>query len=143
MNQQQEQQVNKMIAELKLTQVEQLQLDAITNQQQVCDLLGWDDLKYGTFMYNSGLNFLCFYFNGHQELIEKYHSNKYYWAWFTMNWIAREKAYCESFTELQEVSYSNRLTIYLHTHNCLHLSSELKPDFKRFSQLQKEEVCNG
>ena len=143
MNQQQEQQVNQLIDSLQLTQVEQLQLAAIENEHAICELLGWDDMQYSRFIHNSGRNYLTFYFNGHEDLINKYEANKYFWAWWKLGFIARDMAYLESKDELKVVSHSNRLTIYLHLHDCLHLSNDMKPNFNVFDKMKKQEVENG
>lgn len=67
-----------------------------TIQQQVLQLIGWDEQQYTQFIYDCGLAYLQAVINDESEYIASFiRRNEIYWNWWKMNWEMRDQEFIE------------------------------------------------
>lgn len=137
MQKKQQQWVNNTLQQLEFTVAEQLQLKALILKDEVSHLLQWNDFEYANFQQNCGLNYLTYITKGHCDAIDELAKNKLFWNWWMMHWTARDESYIESCIELQRLSLSKRLEVYINVHNARHLAHEIYPDGKLLAEAYK------
>jgi len=118
-------------------------------KKRVCQLLGWEELQYAEFMYNSGRNYLLYYTNGDTFFTEQIERSKIFWNWWKNHWVLRDEAFItnENINYLHE---QNILLMYIHTHDARVLASEIRPSglllketyAAMMGELIKKEVCH-
>lgn len=71
-------------------------------KQEVLELLGWDELEYGQFIYDTGLEYLPAYIPGNAAAIAALERSRIFWAWWKNHWRQRDEEFlakvnrCES-----------------------------------------------
>ena len=112
----------------KTTQVQHYKQKEQRLKSRLCVLLGWDDLQYGMFQFETGLKFLSIYLNKDDFFINQIVRNKLFWAWWRNHWVLRDEAFLlENEIELNRIHRENILKIYKHTHDPEILTTEIHP----------------
>ena len=52
--------------------------------------LGWDDLQFGQFQFDKGIEYLQGYCFENPELVSKYSRSEMFWKWFKNHWHNRD-----------------------------------------------------
>lgn len=66
------------------------QATRLTNQQRIIKLLGWDEMQYSQFVYDTGLRYLELYIPTDHAGIDALSRSKIFWAWWRNHWAARD-----------------------------------------------------
>lgn len=106
-----------------------------SQQQQVQCLLHWDELQYGRFMYNQGLQYLRLYTQGDDGMMGCLESNRLFWNWWKMQWRLRDGIYAEDAAKLEQLQL--RLLLYRKLHDAYLLAKEIAPPVDIFGNLKQ------
>lgn len=96
----------------------------IIQAKEICRLLGWTELDYNTFMWQTGTEYLDYYLpndNWGKQMLEQ---NKTYWNWWKNQWANRDAEF------LQNVKGDRNalaLCYMLEYHDAKMLSEEIYP----------------
>jgi len=98
-----------------------------TTQQQVCEILQWDELQYGEFIYQSGLQYLREYIKDESEaIIDHIIRSRIFWNWWKMNWQYRDQAFVKS--SPVKLQMKTCRAIYFELHDARTLAEEIYPN---------------
>lgn len=78
---------NNIIEMLELTEQEKFELKALEVQHQVCELMGWPEDYYASWIHGTAINFLTYHTNADEVLVRKFEESKVFWGWFKTLWV--------------------------------------------------------
>lgn len=108
------------------TQTEKRTEQAKSLKEIVCQLLGWDEMQYAEFQYNTGLQYLQHYIPRDPEGIDQLAGNRIFWNWWKNRWADRDQQYCNPGTPM--LTPGTRLAMYHLVHNPEFLAKEIYPN---------------
>lgn len=111
------------------TSIEAQKMIATSLKEKVCSWLGWDELQYCTFQYESGLLYLQHYITHDQWGQDMLQRSKYFWNWWKAQWTSRDASFCDTESGSQPpLSRGNLVIVYRHLHDPVALASEIYPN---------------
>jgi hypothetical protein len=122
---------------------------ATTLKGRVCELLGWNEMQYAEYQYNTGIEYMVLYTLNNEAICDDLVRSKIYWNWWKNGWANRDE--CFLVDNINLVDKATAIAIYNGVHDALALSEELRPDaivlgdsYKTMiGEVIKKEVCNG
>lgn len=106
--------------------------------RKICKLLNWTEMQYNEFMYNCGRCYLIYFTNNDEDAINRLERSRMFWNWWKNGFALRDAVYLES--DVARLHYENRMLLYLHMHDALALSEEIKPNSIILKDAFKKEV---
>lgn len=91
----------------RITHLEKVRQENASIRLQVLNVLGWDELAYGEFQEEAGLNYLTHTY-GPIPLIEDLPKHKAFWSWWVNHWVRRDR----EFLEMSGLLFPNELENY-------------------------------
>jgi hypothetical protein len=95
------------------------------HQQQVLNLLKWEEEEYNHNRYELGCQYLAVYFGKDQQAIDALSKRTEYWNWWNSMWNVRDEVFAESVTDTMQ--YGHILRMYNELHNVNQLVQEIGP----------------
>lgn len=95
-------------------------------KQEITRLLGWTELEYATFQYETGLAYLREYIPGDVEAIHALETSRIFWAWWKNHWIQRDMQFLHNISSICPVQDLRRY--YLGWHDVEHLIKTIYPN---------------
>lgn len=95
------------------------------HQQQVLQLLGWNEESYNQHRYETGNEYLAVYFGKDQHAIDALSKRPEYWNWWNSMWNVRDEVFAESVTDT--MSKKHIAAMYAELHNVQQLVQEIGP----------------
>lgn len=92
---------------MKKSNIESVRQENASIRLQVLNVLGWDELAYGEFQQEAGLNYLRHTY-GAIPLIDDLPKHKAFWSWWVNHWMRRDR----DFLEMSGLLFTNELTNY-------------------------------
>lgn len=122
---------------------------ATTLKGRVCELLGWSEMQYAEFQYNTGIEYMELYTLGDEAICDDLLRSKIYWNWWKNAWANRDE--CFLVDNINLVDKVTAIAIYNGVHDALALAEEMRPDaivlgdsYKTMiGEVIKKEVANG
>lgn len=97
-----------------------------TNQQRIQQLICWDELQYGEFVYECGLQYLQALIRDNQEAIAALECSRIFWSWWRNHWAIRDKQFLGKVNIYAPAS--GILMFYQHYNNPRKLSGRIWPN---------------
>lgn len=76
-----------------LTHIERVRRQSYYLKMEVQNLLGWDDLQYGSFQEQMGYEYLKAEFPEGTVLVAELPYHKEFWTWWKMQWMERDELF--------------------------------------------------
>lgn len=106
-----------------------------SQQQQVQNLLHWDELRYCHFKYRQGIQYLRLYTQGDDGMLNWLERNRLFWNWWKIQWALRDSVYAEDAGRLGQLQH--RRLLYTSLHNPYTLIHEIVPPVDVFGDLKR------
>lgn len=94
-------------------------------RQQIIKLLGWTELEYSSFIYETGLQYLELYIPTDRAGIDALSRSKIFWAWWRNHWAIRDRNYLEIHQQFSPVNYE---LLYQQEHSAETLTTSIFPN---------------
>lgn len=85
-----------------------------TTRALVLRALGWDELQYGQFQFDTGIEYLHRYCGNDEEIISQYSRHPMFWKWFRNHWHNRDYDFLR---DTKRLSQADRVREYKALHN--------------------------
>lgn len=108
-----------------MTHKQQQQQFIAQHQQQVLDLLQWNDETYNQYRYETGCKYLAVYFGSDQDAIDALGKRVEFWNWWNSMWNTRDEVFAESITDTLE--HDRIMQLYSGLHDVTQLVQEIGP----------------
>jgi hypothetical protein len=92
---------------------------------RVIEILNWDELSYGEYVYKSGRAYLQAYIPNDPQGIDSLIESKIYWKWWRNHWMQRD---AEFVNEAHDMSVAVRRVRYREIHDPQALAKEIYPN---------------
>lgn len=102
----------------------QQKANRLTNQDRITRLLGWTEMDYSQFIYETGLQYLESYIPTDRAGIDALSRSKIFWAWWRNHWAIRDENYLEV---LENFSLDNWEILYRQLHDIDALINSIYP----------------
>jgi hypothetical protein len=76
--------------------------------------LGWDELQYGHYIFDKGIEYLQNYIGDDEEIISLYSRHPLFWKWYRNHWHNRDAEFLQNCKNLTQVS---KVAEYHYVHN--------------------------
>lgn len=98
-----------------------------TIQEQIVDILQWDEDRYSKYVLECGNAYLYAYIkNEAEEVIAQIKRSRIFWNWWKINWQLRDLAFIESISAPIKKDVARQ--VYQSLHDPATLAAELFPD---------------
>ena len=98
---------------------------------RVCEILGWTDLEYAEFQFETGITYLERYLPEGLNGVQALERSRLYWSWWRNSWLHRDEALLQ---EVDNGIRGNLTLIYKELHNPCFLVCELSPPWVIFKE---------
>src|SRR5665213_3583606 len=102
----------------------QQKAERLTNQEKITRLLGWTEMDYSQFIYETGLGYLESYIPTDRAGIDALSRSKIFWAWWRNHWAIRDANYLDV---LENFSLDNWEILYRQVHEIDALTNSIYP----------------
>ncbi|AYD48231.1 hypothetical protein [Arachidicoccus soli] len=130
------------MAEKKQTYIAQRKAEIAVIQAEICALLGWNEMRYGQFIYDNGLDFINRYYKL-EELIQCVERSRAFWNWWKVIWWNADESML-TFVFPDGFNQQRVYELYCHLHNIDPLLRETLPPatvWEDIKNIQKEMLC--
>jgi len=96
------------------------------SQHRIQQLLGWNELQYAQFVYDTGCAYLQAYIPGNEEAIAALERSRVYWAWWKNHWQQRDRQFLQTVNPYAPAQVI--LTFYERYNNAHRLAGRVWPN---------------
>ncbi|MGN7787387.1 hypothetical protein ACTJIJ_22835 [Niabella sp. 22666] len=97
-----------------------------TIKQQMCELLGWDEMRYVEYLLHNGRQYLRFLLPESSQLKEKLERSRMFWNWFKNMFRQMDMAILDG-GGFAKLNLNNRIALFDAVHCPIAVASERKP----------------
>lgn len=103
----------------------QLKQKIFANQEKITRILGWTELQYSNFIYETGLRYLELYIPTDRAGIDALSRSKIFWIWWRNHWAIRDAKYMGMYYSF---SSNNWQALYEQEHSPETLTASIYPN---------------
>lgn len=100
--------------------------EAEVSKKEICRLLGWTELQYCEFQFETGLLYLSFYLHNDDWGIDLIKKCSAFWSWWTNHWAIRDAEFL-AYAEEEKLSRKLYEVAYMTHHDGQKLASAIYP----------------